>query len=272
MGFFIFNLQLSIFNFVQFCYVNFMKHILTKVVALGFLVLLGCEASSDYPMSETKKPKPPPAKVPPAAAAKKVKLGQNVFLEVQGERRLVRVNASVCLRQGQLEQLLTRTRTKEHEAILAADVDARDIHTALTLARAEPGKPVQFLPKFQPPTGTTIKVALEYTDPKNKERVRVPAQHWIRNMKSKKVLKYDWVFAGSVLIHDPMDKTKKPYYAANQGDLICVSNFDTALLDLPVNSTGDNDDLRFEAVTDRIPPVQTPVQVVLEPVLKSQKK
>lgn len=210
----------------------------------------------------------------PAAKAptKKVELGKNVFLEVNGDRRLVRVNAHVCLRKGQLEQLLTRKRTKEHEAILAADVDARMIHTGLTLARAEPGKPVQFLPKFQPPSGTPIKVALEFIDPQTRQSVRVPAQQWIRSMKTKKHLDSDWVFAGSVLIDDPLDKTKKPFYAANDGDIICLSNFDSAMLDLPVSSSRENSELLFEADTARIPPVDTPVQVILEPVLKSAKR
>src|SRR5436305_142938 len=62
---------------------------------------------------------------------KKVRIGDNVYLEIDGKRRRVLVDAYVCLRQGQLEQLVTRKRTKEHEAILAADVDARNIHLAL---------------------------------------------------------------------------------------------------------------------------------------------
>ena len=40
-------------------------------------------------------------------------------------KRRVLVNAEVCLREGQLELFLCRKQTKEHEAILAADVDAR---------------------------------------------------------------------------------------------------------------------------------------------------
>src|SRR4029077_11883847 len=98
----------------------------------------------------------------------------------------------------------------------------------------------------------------------------LPAQRWVRNVKTKKILEHDWVFAGSVLIPDPLDNTKKPFYAANDGDVICVSNFDTAMLDLPINSTKDNDELQFEAFTERIPEFGTKVRVILEPVLKSR--
>jgi hypothetical protein len=195
---------------------------------------------------------------------KKIPVGNNVVVEIEGKQKRVVVSAYVCLRQGMLEQLLTRKRTKEHEAILAVDADARNIHTALLYAGAQPGSPVKFRPKFTAPTGGEVKITLQYQE--KGKTVRVPAQQWVRNVKTKKDLDTDWVFAGSVLIPDPIDKKKQPYYGANDGDLICISNFDTAMLDVPFNSPKDNDDLAFEAHTDRIPPLETPVLVILEPV------
>jgi hypothetical protein len=201
--------------------------------------------------------------------AKKVKVGNNVYLEIDGEQRRVLVDAYICLRKGMLEQLLTRKRTKEHEAILAADVDARHIHLALVAAKASPGSPVKFRPKFEAPTGAAVKITLEYKE--KGKTVRVPAQQWVRNIKTGKDLDTDWVFAGSILIPDPLDGKRQPYYGANDGDVICVSNFDTALLDVPFNSSKDNDDLAFEAHTERIPPLETPVTVILEPVVAKKK-
>jgi hypothetical protein len=197
------------------------------------------------------------------AEAKKIKVGPNVYLEIEGKQRRVLVEGHICLRQGQLEQFLTRKRTKEHEAIVVADVDARDIALALIAAGAEKGQPVKFRPEFQPPTGTPIKVFVRYRE--GDKSVRVPAQQWIRNVASKKNLDSDWVFAGSRLIPDPEDHTKPPFFAANDGDVICLSNFETALLDVPFNSTKDNQDLVFEAHTERVPPLMTPVTVILEP-------
>src|SRR4051794_8790849 len=139
-------------------------------------------------------------------AAKKVGIGpkkgsENIFFEISGDKRRVLVNTKVCLRQGQLEQLLTRKRTKEHEAILVADIDVRDLHYALLLTGAEPGSPVTFLPKFLPPSGTVIKITLEYKE--NGKIIRRPAQDWIRDAKTKKALSSDWVFAGSRLFKNP---------------------------------------------------------------------
>src|SRR5438105_4748673 len=132
---------------------------------------------------------------PAQGQAKKVEVGKNVFLEVDGESRRVLVNSTVCLRKGMLEQLLTRKRTKEHEAILAADVDARDIHKALLLAKAAAGSPVKFRPKFELPRGDVIKITLEYEEKqlrgKDKgegKNIRVPAQQWVRNVKTQKDL------------------------------------------------------------------------------------
>lgn len=237
-------------------------------VAFFALVLVAC--ADEEPPANRQAAQPGQAKDGQAKdAKKKVEVGKNVFVEIEGDQRRVLINAYVCLRKGQVEQLLTRKRAKEHESILAAEIDARDVHTALILAGVEPGKPVQFRPKFQPPSGPTIKVSVEYEE--KGKKTRVPARQWIRSAKTGKDLDYDWVFAGSYLIPDPDDKKKKPFYAANDGDVICVSNFDTALLDLPIDSSKDNADLIFEAHTDRIPPQETAVLVILEPVLPKKK-
>src|SRR4051794_616045 len=70
---------------------------------------------------------PPPAKDTGKGDAKRVKIGKNVWFEKQGEARRVVIEAAVCLDKGPLELFLTRTDKKEHEAVLAADIDARDL-------------------------------------------------------------------------------------------------------------------------------------------------
>jgi len=205
----------------------------------------------------------PDDKAAPKAETKTVEVGKNVSLEIRGESRRVILPASVCLREGPLEMFLCRTNTKEHEAIVHVDTDARLIHAALLAAGAKPGTTVKWEPKYQPASGSVIKVFVRYTE--NGKEVTRPAQDWVRVMKTKKPMTYDWVFAGSMFFDNPDDPTKK-FYAANSGDVICVSNFETAMLDLPVNSPKDNDELQFEAFSERIPPLGTKVTVILEPV------
>jgi hypothetical protein len=68
------------------------------------------------------------------------------------------------------------------------------------------------------------------------------------------------VFAGSSFWTDPADGTE--YYQADGGDLICVSNFPTAMLDLPVESSQSNEALLFEAFAGRVPPRGTAVELI----------
>jgi hypothetical protein len=238
------------------------------MTAFSAAAIFGCIAQPDSAPSPTvHEAEQEKAEVKAAGESKKVKVGKNIELEILPDKtKRVIVQTEVCLREGPLEQLLTRKRLKEHEAILAADIDARELHLALTLTGAEAGKVVQFRPKLMPPTGTLIKITLEYKD-KGGKTVRVSAKEWIRNMKSKKDFPTDWVFAGSTLVPDPLNKAKQPFYGANDGDVITVVNFEGACLDVPFLSTKDNADLDFEAHTDRIPALQTPVTVILEPVL-----
>jgi hypothetical protein len=203
--------------------------------------------------------------------AKRVKVGQNVFVEIEGKTRRVIIEAYVVLRQGMLEQLMCRKGTKEHEAILAADIDARDVHRALLVAGAKPGSVMRYTPDFQPPKGSVVRVTLQYTG-KDGRTVNMRAQEWVRDVKTHLALPYDWVFAGSFIRENPLDKNGPPLYGANSGDVICVSNFEDAMLDLPVASTSDNSELEYEAWTDRIPPPLTKISVILEPLAEKNGK
>ena len=209
-----------------------------------------------------------PPKEPPQANRKQI--ANNVFFEVQGDERRVVVSAYVVLREGRLEGLLCRKNTKEHEYILAADADASKIHAALLVAGAKPGSPVTFQPKFTPANGAGIKIRLQYQ--LDGKTFIVPAQQWIRDVKTKKDLDSDWVFAGSHLLPDPEDSTKPPFYLANQGDVICLCNMDTAMLDLPIPSPKALADRNYEANADRIPPLDTKVDVIFDVVREKKDK
>jgi hypothetical protein len=190
---------------------------------------------------------------------KKVPVGQNVVMEVQGSQRRVVFPARVCKREGEMEMLLTRTNKKTHEAVLESDVDAREIHKALLLAGANKGSPVRWLPDYRPPTGTRIRVTLEYES--DGRKFSVPGGSWIRHSKTRQPLNSDWVFVGSQFV----DNGGQTVYLANEGDVICVANFETALLDVPFESSKDDAEHSFEAFTERIPPEDTRVTVILEP-------
>jgi hypothetical protein len=235
-------------------------------------------AGLDEPPARPKRPpefeepkEDPPEKAPPIPEAyKPLNKAKTIFFEKKddGSRR-VHLLGEVCLREGPLEVFLCKTNTKEHEAILHADVDAREIHAALLMAGAAAGSPAKFVPKFQPPTGTKIRVSVTYRE---KGKVKsIPAAEWVKDKVSGKDLAYDWVFAGSRLFKDPENPDATPYYMANNGEVISLSNFPDSMMDLPVKSSKDAADLVFEANTARIPPLRSPVLVTLEPVVEKKK-
>lgn len=235
------------------------------LVALAGLFSLGCEREEPQAPASRRSAEPPTKQ----SEVKRVLLGRNIWLEVDGEKRRVLVACEVCLRQGLLEQFLCRKMTKEHEAVLAADIDARQLHAALEAAGAKAGSTVRFAPRYQPATGSKVKVSVRYTDKDGKE-VTVPAQKWVRNVLTKKDLEHDWVFGGSRLVPNRLNANEPPYYLANDGDVISVSNFETSLMDLPINSPKDNASLQFEIHTERVPEVGTKVTLILDPVPESK--
>jgi hypothetical protein len=186
-------------------------------------------------------------------------LGPSLWFDAK-ERRLV-IRARVALREGPLEHLLCLKGTKEHEAILATPAVARQIHAGLLLTGAEVGHPVRFLPKFEPPAGTPISITLEWVQD-GKTRT-ADARQWVLDEHARKPLETDWVFAGSELVEDPV--TKKPYYLADDGDLITVANFGSAILDLPFASSSNDTDRLFVARTSVLPPRGTGVTMYLRP-------
>jgi hypothetical protein len=227
-------------------------------VTFSLLVMTSLCVAADPPAKkEAEKP----------AQGKKVEIGKNVVFEItpEGKRRVV-VESVVCLREGPLEMFMCRKFTKEHESVVCADMDARDLHKALLLAGAVAGSPVKFEPKYQPATGSVIKVSVRYLDD-GKEKT-IDARSWVRDAKTSKELDKDWVFGGSFFFTPELQDEKAPkrqLYAANGGEVVCVSNFGTAMMDLPIHSTDQNEELMFEAFKGRVPPLGTKVTVIFEP-------
>jgi len=187
-----------------------------------------------------------------------------VWLDPAGKR--VVMVGEICMRGGPLEMFACLRGTKEHESIVSVPTRARVVHAGLLAAGAKTGQPVAFHPEYVPATGTEIAVTVHWKDNEGK-LCEARAQDWVRDIRTKKAMTHPWVFAGSGFWTD--EETGTRHYQAESGDFICVSNFPSAMLDLPVPSTDQADGLLFEAFTERIPPLGTPVTVVLAPVTKN---
>jgi hypothetical protein len=205
--------------------------------------------------------------VDPTAKLKRLTPEGDVWIDSKNKQ--VVMQGEVCLTKGPLEMFAVTKGTKEHEAVVAINTKAFVVHSALLAVGAESGNTVKYEPKFMPASGTTIDIWIYWTDDKG-EQHKARAQDWVKDVKTKQAMKYPWVFAGSGFYVD--EATKKQYYMAEAGDFICVSNFPDAMLDIPVESTSDNDDLLFEAFTENIPPKGTKITLVLVPRLENTAK
>lgn len=174
------------------------------------------------------------------------------------------VDGYVALREGPLEMLACPVGTKEHESIVATFCKAYTVHAGLLAVGAEQGQPVQWQPVFRSPSGSEIQVIALWRG-KDGQKKNIDTRQWLRVVGTEnEVLEHNFVFAGSVFWEDP-DSGKK-IYQAESGDLICVSNFSTATLDVPIESSKVNSGLMFMTFTERIPAVGTPVRLVLQVV------
>lgn len=236
-----------------------MKTQLTWGLLLGCLLWAGTlQAEEDWTGDWLFKAEPQGAQrlAPPSRAWKDLK------------RKLVIVDGEVCLRKGVLEMFACPRNSKEHESIVTVDAMPSLVHQALVDVGAKAGSPVSFEPEYKPASGTPIKIMVAYVDEEGQRRAE-PAQEWIKNSKTGKPMEHGWVFAGSFTRKGNDGKT---HYMGNEGDFICVSNFPTATLDVPIKSSQQNNFLLFECRTEAIPKLKTKVRLVLIPQLKEKKE
>jgi len=220
------------------------------------------DISADQP--QTTSAEPPRLPLPEGAQA--MPKPHRVWIDVK--KHEVLVDGYVSLNEGLLEMFACPSGTKEHESIVAVYSSAQIVHTALLAVGAKVGHPVKWDPKFEPPAGTEIEIEVRWLDEAGKWQSSA-AQQWINDLNTNKPMAHVWVFAGSSFWKD--EETGQEYYLAEAGDLICVSNFSSATLDIPAKIGQVNNALFFEANREKIPPIGTPVRLVLKPKLKAEK-
>jgi hypothetical protein len=191
----------------------------------------------------------------------------DLWLDMKAKR--IYVDGEVVLREGQLELFACPKGSKEHESVIAVQAKPQFVHAGLLALGATPGTGVRFDPKYIPATGPIVDIYVAWKDDKGKQQL-ARAQEWVKNLKTDKEMDLNWVFAGSGFWKDP--DTGRTHYHADVGDFICVSNFPTAMLDLPIDSPQTNANLLFAAFTERIPPKGTKVRLVLVPRLEKKEK
>ena len=202
----------------------------------------------------------------PAKKNRLVKIGKH--LRVDLAKRQIVVNTEVCLRSGALELLVCAWSTKEHESVLHTRAKASNVHAALLLLGLTPGKPAEWvmiegddLGRTLPPRGAGLDISLKWTDKNDKAHTVNAAEFLSVGDKKGAAAPKEWVFVGSDIFSDGR------YWADSEGEIICVANFASAVIDVPFGNPNKlaQQAVSFMANTAAIPPVGTPVEVIITP-------
>lgn len=236
----------------------------TLFAALSVALLTAATSAQETAEPPTTPSTTDAARAPEAAAEADrhpdlVRLSPKEEVWIDRQRKEVVVGGKIALAHGPIEVFACPAGTKDHEAIVATKSSARLVHAGLLVLGLDPGRPASFVPTFMPAKGPAVDVRLRWRDAEGQEQER-PARELIRNHETGEELETDWVFVGSQFWRDP--ESGRELYQADGGDLVCVSNFPEATLDLPIESSPENGDLLFEAFEGRVPPSGTAVELV----------
>ena len=198
-----------------------------------------------------------------------ISLDENDPIWISRDRKNVVLLGNICLREGLLEFFACRKGSKEHESIVSLAIKPFLIHAALLVIGAEPGKPAQFSPKFVPAQGPEINIKVVWRDEEGIIQSREAQEFVMESVRSpnekKREMSVPFVFTGSMFrnIDDENGKQFPIYMADATGEIFGVSNFPASILDVPIRSSDSNEELLFQPYTERIPPVGTPITLIL---------
>lgn len=227
-----------------------------------------------------KQPTPDPAgaaiaaKKLEAAKARLKKTGETTYelggLKFDSATREVRVPTVLNMNDGVLEYALVHENGKTHESLLRTTVSPTELNLVLLLCHYEPhiAEAAKFLDNPRESTKALMKepmskeganrmlISVQWKDKDGKDQT-APVAHWFRNKKTSKPMAFDhWTYTGS-LVSDVG-------YAAEFDGSIIATYFDlVAMVNCPVKENADDE--VWYAETSAVPPVDTPVTLILTP-------
>jgi len=222
--------------------------LITVVLITAAMTVLGAEKQA---------PAPPDRGKPGV-----VKL-QGIEFDLKGKQ--IRMDGRISLGAGVVELFACIRGTKDYESVVALDCQPYDLHVGLLALGLKPGRPVSRQDVGGLPVGPTVLVRVEWKD-KNGAVVRRRAEELIRNVKTNTPMEpAGWVFVGSQFIRAE-EGGKELYAASVTGAVITTYHDPTTVLDNPRPTGGD--DTLFVVDEKVVPPVGTPVVVIVEPETK----
>ena len=172
----------------------------------------------------------------------------------------VHVAGEIVLRDAPLE-LFACTPGKEHESIVRINATCTAVYQALGLIGVSTGAPPQWEDATQTwrrATGGLVAVSVDWRE--NGAKQSAPASAWLREIEYDRVADgVVWAFAGSKMLPDGT------LAADRTGAAITLVDFPESLLGLPAVHSSSNAELWARTNTAAIPPLDTPVTLILAP-------
>jgi hypothetical protein len=180
-------------------------------------------------------------------------------ITIDWDEPAVRVRAKVVLREGPLELFACSPQTREHESILTVMARPLHIFQAMGLIGLESGSPPSYIEKrdqWQQAHGEPLDLRVEWRDGEKTRSVK-PGEWMIEKRTGKAPEKLEWVFSGSIV------REKGHFGADSDGTVVCVVDFDSALISLPTGHSADDAELWLSANPESIPALGTPCTLIV---------
>ncbi|MAJ46761.1 MAG: hypothetical protein CBC35_05575 [Planctomycetes bacterium TMED75] len=181
-------------------------------------------------------------------------------------RNQVILTGEVAIDAGFLEQVVCIPGTREHEALVVVDARPADVHAALLLLGARPGRPGRWEYGETdvlrlPPEGDRVSVRVRFVDNSGAPQEHLISSWIVGQPGDRPFPEQPWVFGGSRF--DDQGR----YLADSSGSLIGLVTFGDEVLGLEsvLADSIEVDSAVWEARTLVVPRPGTPVQLILSP-------
>jgi hypothetical protein len=152
---------------------------------------------------------------------------------------------------------------KAHETVVTIDLKPSEVHKALESFGLKPGTPVRGEAK-EPPQGPEVGLYLEIPDRDGRPK-RVSIERTLIDPKTNKQMpKVKWRFTGSILSKPDPAKDETVYGADMTGTLISIFPVTDETVFQTNLTMKEEKYLKLETDTKLLPPVGTPVKLVIE--------
>lgn len=202
-----------------------------------------------------------PPTTQPAASPAPDGVGPLRHVQIDLKNKQIRIDCEALHAHMPLEFFCVVRGGQEHETVLRTDARPSIIHFGLLAMGLKPGEPAHLdeaTHTWYPPTGPTLKITCEYW--LNGKTIVVPANRMMRSVKTKQEMPpMTWVFDGSRIMPDGQ------YAADLTGYVVSIVNFDLTMIDVPELASNANETLEWEYNPDLVPPLGTPVTMIIEP-------